>query len=248
MEIVNCTWELNNLGEKTVEITINEGDVFDKNEVLNVIKDYEYVVVKVPMNMPQFNYGLSQMGFTIIETQITISMKFKDFPWNDKLVNLIYPNYYSTKIETRDELEEVLGRMTPSMFKTDRIYLDPHFAHEQSCLRYKNWVRTEFEKGTADITKTFYRGDNVGFRMGRYQEDGMYKGLLAGIFEGYQEEGLGLLTVCACFLNAKKQNQNFRIHRSCISSNNRPMVQWCNYLNYDFYRMAYVFVRHNNDK
>ncbi len=244
MKVIDCVWELDNLGEKVVEINVEKHDVFNKDSLLTSMIGYDYLVVKVPMNMPDFNFGLSSLGFSVVETQMNISKRYKDFPFDDRLVKQIYPKAYIRDIETKKELDEIIDRMTPDMFSTDRIYLDPYFSHEKSCHRYQNWMRTEFDKGTS-ITKTFYDDINVGLGMERKKEDGTRIGLLGGIYEQYQSEGLGLMTACVGFINAHKENQPFKIMRTSISSNNIPMMQFYNYLGFNIDSMTYVFVKHN---
>jgi len=245
MKIVDCIWELQNLGEKVVEISIERADYFDAERIKKIIADFDYCVIKVPMNKPEFNFGLSGLGFSMIETQINISKRFKDFSFDDRLVRQIYPKAHLEYINNNKELDEILDKMTPNMFSTDRIYLDSHFSKGQSCERYKNWLRSEFERGASQISKIIYEGRNVGFGMVRELENGTSYGLLGGIFEDYQMEGLGLMTCSIGFINAHKINRPFKVMRTSISSNNTPVLQFYNYLDFKVDSMTYVFVKHN---
>ena len=85
MKIIDCYWELKNLGEKTAEVMVEKKDSFQRDVFEDVNHKFSYVVVKVPMNMMGFNFGLSSMGFTMIETQINISKRYKKFNFEDKL-------------------------------------------------------------------------------------------------------------------------------------------------------------------
>ena len=244
MKVVNCVWELQNLGERVVEITVESDDVFNRDEILRSSVGYEYVVIKVPMNKVDFNFGLSSLGYSMIETQINISKKYKDFPFDDRLVKQVYPLAEMQIIHSGVELEDSLVRMTPDMFSTDRIYLDPYFARDSSCRRYGNWIRTEFEKKTAVAIKMIYDGVEVGVGTYRVLDNGIYVGLVGGIYEEYQDNGLGLMTACLNFIAAKKYGTPFRAFKTSISSNNLPMLQLYNYLNYKVDNMSYVFVKH----
>ena len=64
MKITNCFWEQVNIGKRTVEITVEATDSFSLDMLNNACNGYDYLVVKVPMNKPSFNFGLSNMGFT----------------------------------------------------------------------------------------------------------------------------------------------------------------------------------------
>lgn len=246
MKVIDCYWELDNLGEKVAEVVVEKHDVFDGAGFQRINADYQYVVVKVPMGMLSFNFGLTGMGYTIIETQLNISKRYKDFNFEDRLVKNIYPHVNTVQINTREELEEIISQITPDMFSTDRIYLDPHFPHKASSQRYINWMRADFNKGDAIITKTFYDDVNVGFSFGHVDDDGTRHGLLGGIFEKYQNMGLGIMTAGLSFMMAKKNNTGLKIVRTAVSSNNPSVWQFYNYLGYKIDKMTYVFVKHNN--
>lgn len=247
MKVVDCTWEIKNLGRKTVETTVDKVDAFDPSFFSKLQEDNQYVVVKVPMCLVGFNFGLTKLGFTMIETQINISKKFKNFNFDDRLVKSIYPHVDTKDIETDSELSDIIECITPGMFTTDRIFLDSHFSPSLSATRYSNWVRSEYESGRGHIFKMFYDDKFVGFGMERRSENGELHGLLGGIFEAQQNSGLGLMTACVDFIVAHKRNQPFNVLRTSISSNNTPMLQFYNYLNYTIDSMMYVFVYSKNN-
>ena len=245
MEFVDCIWELDNLGKRTCEISYNDKDVFNIDDLFNKIKSYEYVVVKVPMNMPYINARLSELGFILIETQLSISKKYKDFNFDDRLIKCLYPRVSEKIVSSEEDLCFILDRISSNMFSTDRIYLDPNFGQDCSMRRYKNWLRTEFHNNTSIIKSIVYDGNEIGFGMHR-EKDGITYGLLGGIYENSQSEGFGMLTACFGFLTSKKFGKPFKKTLTAISSNNVPMVQIYNYLNFKIDNMKYVFVKHNN--
>lgn len=245
MKFVDCVWELDNLGKRACEVSLEEDDVFDKTMIFEKTKLFDYVVVKVNMNRPDFNFGLSKMGFTMIETQLNLSKKFKDFDFEDRLVKRLIPYVDEKVVKSQDELDAILQKMTPSMFSTDRIYLDPHFDEHSSMNRYSNWLRNEYKNSTSVIKEFIFEGKPIGFGMHR-EKEGMLSGLLGGIYEGQQSEGYGLLTACFEFLVAKKYNRPFVKIQTAISSNNFPMLQIYNYLRFKIDNMTYVFVKHND--
>lgn len=245
MNIIDCYWELDNFGEKVAEVVVDNHDVFDRTVFHSINVNYQYVVVKVPMNMLSFNFGLTEMGYTMIETQINISKRYKDFNFEDRLVKNVYPHVSTTQISTMEELEDIISKITPDMFSTDRIYLDPYFSHEVSSKRYINWMRKDFDNGKAIIVKTFYDEINVGFSFSHIDDDGTKHGLLGGIYEKYQDMGLGIMTTCLAFIMAKKNNCGFKIIRTAVSSNNPHVWQFYNYLGFKIDKMSYVFVKHN---
>lgn len=244
MRFTDCFWELANLGKRTCEICFEDRDIFDKDYLLEVSSGYDYVVVKVPMNKPLFNIGLCDLGFSMIETQINISKKYEDFDFEDRLVKYMIKHVDQTIVDSKKDVEDILDRISPNMFSTDRVYLDPLFDRDSSRKRYSNWIRTEFLNQTAIITKNIYDGKEVGFGMHR-DYNGVHMGLLGGVYESEQSEGLGLLTGCVGFLVGKKYYRPFKQLKTSISSNNVPMVEIYNYLNFKVDNMVYVFVKHN---
>ena len=243
MKLVDCTWEIKNIGKRTCEITYDDKDIFNRSVLVKKMEGFEYVVVKIPMNHPEMNMGLSDLGFTMIETQLNISKCYKDFNFEDRLVKHLYPRVSDQLVSTKDELNEIIDRMTPDMFNTDRIYLDSHFSHDSSCKRYANWMKTEFNNNTCIIKKIYLDGNEIGFCMYR-EKDGVSYGLLGGLCESEQSEGYGLLTACSGFITAKKNSAPFKKTFTAISSNNVSMLQIYNYLNYKIDKMMYVYIKH----
>ena len=244
MKIVDCFWELKNLGCRVVEINIEKDDISSKNVILESINDYDYAVIKVPMNKIDFNIGLSELGFMTVETQMNISKSYKSFDFDDRLVRQVYPHLFERVIETKEELMNIVSRITSDMFTTDRIYLDPYFPKDSSRNRYVNWMLSEFEKGTSIITEFSYDGQNVGFTMYRETESGIRYGILGGVYEEFQSMGLGVATASIGLITAHKKNKPFKKIYTAISSNNIPMMQIYNYLNYKIESMTYVYVKH----
>lgn len=246
MKVTDCYWELDNLGKTTVEVSVEGGDSFDKETFGKINNSYQYVVVKVPMNKPEFNFGLASLGFTLIETQINISKRYKDFNFDDRLVRNVSPHVSTKRIETKEELDEIISQITPDMFSTDRIYLDPHFPLDASSRRYINWMRSDYEKGKAIISKSYYDDINVGFGFVHIGDDGNEHGVLGGIFKKYQDMGLGIMTAGLSFIMAQKRNTPFKVMKTAVSSNNPGVWQFYNYLGFKIDSMTYVFVKHND--
>lgn len=244
MFFVDCNWELANIGKRTCEINYEENDTFDINELVEKTRSYEYIVVKVPMCLPAINIGLAHLGFSMIETQINISKNYKQFNFDDRLIKILYPYVEEQIITTDEDFQGIINRITTDMFSTDRIYLDPHFDYDLSRKRYTNWMRTEFDMKSSTFKKILYKGEEVGFGMLR-EKDGVIHGLLGGVYESNQTEGLGLLTACSGFLTAHKNNTPFKKVLTAISSNNVPMMQLYNYLQFKVSKMTYIFVKHN---
>lgn len=245
MKIIDCYWEKNNLNKKTVEVEFASTDIVSEETINELSLGYEYIVIKVPANRVDINFILSKAGFTMIETQMTISKNYKDFNFEDKYISYIYDDVDFLEIESETDFNRLICEITPNMFSTDRIYLDPQFGPIVSSQRYKNWLTSSFLKRENKFYEYLYKGNRVGFTMYK-EENNTWKGLLGGVYENYQKEGLGMLTASSFFLYAKKKEIKMKKLVGAISSNNVPMVSIYNYLDFKLLSNNYVYIKHQN--
>jgi len=242
MKLINCTWEVANIGKKTLEIECTPNDVFDKTAINQVLDDYEYVVVKVPTGNIGFMLGLPDIGFKFIETQIKLSKSVQSFNYEDKLVRFFGKRTTIQEISDEESLQRVLSSMTPGMFTTDRIHLDPKLGPTVGLRRYRNWVNTEWHRGT-HLIEIVFNGIPIGFSLLRMEEKSIH-GLLGGIYEPYQGMGVGLLTVMNAFIYRKQEKLTYTDFKTSISSNNLPVLELYNYLNFKIDGLHYVYIKH----
>ena len=242
MRITNCIWEIKNLGKKTIEIQIEKDDLFSEDCFLENENGFEYSVVKVPINKLDFNYGLSKIGYSIAEMQMSMIIRLKDFPFDHKLIKWIYP-YVELKVaESVEEINDTISKIQPGMFSTDRISLDPFFGMEIGCRRYINWVHDELEKGMSKLLLIYYKGVKMGFVL--FKEAESVRGLLGGIYPEYQDLGVGVLTPTALPLYLYKSGSKIKKVIGDISSNNKPVWELYESFNYKVYNPQYIFIKH----
>lgn len=244
MQIKDCPWELNNLNSRTVEVEINKNDKFDA-QVFEKLDDYDYQVIKVPVNKIDFNFGLHRIGYSFIEGQLLISKKFSEFDQNNELIQILSGSANFELVDSDVVFSDIFNRITPEMFITDRISVDPHFGKVIGCKRYKNWMLSERERGTAEFLRISFLGKTVGFVMYRY--DGKtVDNLLGGIFPGEKNQGLGILMVAAPFLCFHEFHKDFSIFRTRISTNNESVRKIYEQLGFKLKNEHYVYVKHRN--
>ena len=159
MKVVDCLWEQKNIGKKTVEIVIETTDDYDCSLIERQTVGYEYAVVKVPMNMPAFNLGLSKMGYTCIETQMNVGVDYNNFIFSK--VAYLYDDTSYEIVNDADYFKSVVSHIEPGMFSTDRISIDPEFGETIGCQRYR------IEEDTIDLLLNGlykeYQGKGLGF-------------------------------------------------------------------------------------
>ena len=242
MVISDCFWEIDNIGKKTVEIVIEEQDSFDSRRIFNSTLGYEYSVVKVPMNKPRFNIGLSGMGYSCIEAQINLFMSYHDFDFS-KVQNLLDDTDFDV-VNNEQAFYSVISMISPGMFSTDRISIDPYFGEEIGYRRYINWITTEYKKGTAQLIRILYQGMHVGFMLVKLKNDAIQL-LLNGLYKPYHKRGLGALTPASPMMFVRKNSSDILYEKTSISSNNIPVVKLYNKLHFQIESQMYVFVKHN---
>ena len=241
MKIVDCIWELKNLDKKTVEISVGKEDVFSRDIILQSISNYEYAVVKVPMDMPTFNIGLSEMGFVCIETQMNVGINLHDFDFS-KVAHLYSDTSYEL-INNDNDFTSVVYNLLPGMFSTDRISLDPQFGEDIACRRYINWLTSEYESKRSQLIKVINKNEHIGFMLIKTDGDTIDL-ILNGLYKQYQGKGLGILTPASPMMYVKKNSLNITKEVTSISSNNIPVVKLYNRLNFQLLKHTYVFVKH----
>lgn len=241
MKVIDCYWEQVNIGKRTVEMTVEAHDSFSVDLFEDAVNDYEYLVVKVPMNRPSFNFGLSNMGFVCIECQLTVSKAYKDFDFFR--LSSFYDRTSFEVVNSEELLNSVLTSITPGMFSTDRISLDSHFGLEIACCRYKNWLTTEYKKGKSRLIRVMYDGQHVGFMLIRVENQKIDL-LLNGLYKHFQGQRLGLLTPSSPLMYVRKENIDVSEEMTCISSNNIPVVKLYDRLGFHLDEQHYVFVKH----
>lgn len=243
MKVTDCYWEKANLGSKTAEIEIEQNDVFDSNTIIDIEQQYEYVVIKVPMKMAGYNFGLTKLGYTMTEVQCRLSKEYRDFDFEDRLIQRIMPHISFSKIEDKESFDALVKRITPGMFSTDRISLDPYYGLETAAQRYKNWMTSAFSGGTAQFLSLKYDNNEVGFSMYKQDRD-LVEMILGGIFEEYQSRGIGIMTPTRHLLYAKQTGEPLKKVSTAISSNNSPVWKIYNHFNFKIDNLFYVYIKH----
>ena len=244
MNFTNCTWELDNIGRKTIEVTFGLYDSIEKELFLNEISGFQYVVVKIRCGNSNVLQELQRMGFNIIETQLCYSKKYTDFNFDDPFLKNFNDKLKFDVISNEDGLNKVLSSLTKNMFTTDRVFLDSRLGPEMGLQRYRNWIKSEFHRGTL-LFETYYENQAIAFALDK-MENNICHGLLGGIYERFQNQGFGILTPSMPFLFCKSTGAKMTIMKTACSSNNFPVIQFYNYLHFKLDSLYYVLIKHQN--
>lgn len=244
MKTVNATWELRNLGKRTIELTLEKADfLHEPKQIYEDInakeKEYhsEYTVVKVKSGKPQIGWELQKQGFWHIETQVNLKAAYEDVVSAVKKVEGLFDDISLQVVETSAEVCHIQAEIRRGMFTTDRIALDPYFGVEIANRRYAYWVEDEVKKGSI-LSYAISKGDKIGFALGRNGH-----GLLGGIFTQYQKRNMGIESEIAGWREIIREETDF--FYTAVSSNNLRVLRLHEAFGYRVKSLFDVFVRHD---
>lgn len=243
MNIVDCIWEQENLGERVCEVTVNIDEDFEFDAVSELDKQYTYHVIKVAVGNVPYILQLQKLGYSLIETQLDWSTKIKDFNINQPLLERLRPILSFQEIIDIEDFDGMLSQINDNMFSTDRIALDPHYGMVIGRKRYCNWMTSEFKKKTSLFAYIILDGTRVGFLMLTVKGQKGH-GALAGIFKEYQDMGFGILTSSSMPLYIIEKGLNVKTYETSTSSNNVANTKFYTTLGFQLKSMHYVFVKH----
>lgn len=223
MEIINATWEKRNFNMDAFEINLTKKDLKDFDAVLKKIDEQNfknaYVVIKMPVGNLKALHKLEDLGYRFLETQFHLVQHFE--PKLDDYKNLIENSNDEITLEfvpkEREAWERVIKKITPGMFDTDRVSLDPELGEEIACKRYQNWCMDLFEKPNSRLVVRKINGVEFGFGLDIIDEKtGTVDGILGGIFAEFKGSGLG-----SVYLNDTNKLNNIKTStKTSVSSNN----------------------------
>lgn len=247
MKRIVADWELQSLKEKCLEIVVEKGDTDKELQQLLISeeKEFDYIVVKVPVKSIHINSILAQLGYVFSETQFTVGKQV-----SQDIINNPYYHYFSKKINeyeirTKNEISLLFNQIDDTMFITDRISLDPNFGPFISSMRYKNWITNELNNNNSSVYLIYIKENIVGFFL--IKRDIISKtisSILGGVFPDNKNKGYGMTIIIGPLSIAL--GEGFRHLVTKISSNNFEVFRLYNSLNFDIIEMCYVYTKHVN--
>ncbi len=241
MKVVDCTWELDNLGKRTVEVSVEANELIEENELEAIEQTYQYVVLKIAPGNMDMNILMSKRQYVFTESQFSIYKKLDSSLSLNENQQRIYKDFEMREVSS---VSDVISQLSLSMFRTDRIWIDPDFGPEYSLRRYSNWIKTDVQKMLSKLYSLIYQGKEVGFCMLQH-EDKRMKVVLDGLYKQYQGQGLGcLLPFCGYYY--KENFVDIEDYVTTISSNNLGVLHTYNKCDFNMVGANYVFIKHIN--
>lgn len=243
MNITDAFWEYRNLGVKTFEISVSTEDTVENllKEEQNLIEQgAQYLVLKVPVNMPAFIFGLAQAGYIFIETVCCMSLKKQNYRVPPHIQRLDR-DMTVKRIGTDSERQEVFDEISKGMFESDRIAVDPFFNKTQACMRYINWLKDMNEQGCW-LYQVIYKDKRIGFFNIKQIDEGKAYPVLGGVYTDYKNKGLGIFLTKKIYDTSWEEGFNTVI--TFIVSNNIVNIRTNLLYGFEIDTMLYTYIKH----
>lgn len=238
MKIIEATWEKRNFGMDTYEISLDKKDLRNFDDAYQKIKSQNfknsYVVIKMPVGNLEALHKLEDDGYRFLETQLSLVDHFE--PLDSEASILSNQEDVKTEIlpKEKSEWEQIINKITPGMFDTDRVSLDPKLGKEIACKRYKNWCLDLFEKPNTNLYIKKINDVVFGFSIDVVDEKtGVVDALIGGNFEEFKNLGLGSVMLA----EAKNLKAN---RKTAVSTNNLPILKLHQHCGRVIYKERYV--------
>ena len=238
MKIIEATWEIRNFGMDTYEISLDKKDLRNFDDTYKKIKSQNfknsYVVIKMPVGDLEALHKLEDDGYRFLETQLSLVDHFE--PLDSEASILSNQEDVKTEIlpKEKSEWEQIINKITPGMFDTDRVSLDPKLGKEIACKRYKNWCLDLFEKPNTNLYIKKINDVVFGFSIDVVDEKtGVVDALIGGNFEEFKNLGLGSVMLA----EAKNLKAN---RKTAVSTNNLPILKLHQHCGRVIYKERYV--------
>ena len=233
MTITEATWEKRNFGMNAYEISLDKKDLRNFNQTFKEIKNQNfknaYVVIKMPVGNLKALHTLEDDGYRFLETRLYLIDHFKPTETTMKFSNRsIIRNDIVPKI--REKWEEIIQKITPGTFDTDRVSLDPILGEEIACKRYQNWCRDLFDNPNSIMYVRKINGEICGFGIDLADKiSGNVDSILGCIFKEYKSLGIGASWI-----------ENTNNIKTAVSSNNLSVTKIHQHAGRIIYKMRYV--------
>lgn len=238
MKIIEATWEKRNFGCDTYEITLDRKDLHNFDAVMKELRAQNfvnaYVIIKMPVGDLKALHTLEDDGFRFMETQLSLIDHFAPLKSEAQQQTRIENVERVILPKQKEEWERVILKITPGMFDTDRISLDPKLGTEVACKRYQNWCRDLFNKSETQMSVMKVDGQEVSFGLESYDaQKNKIDSILGGVFEEFKGCGYGVLMMYG------HSKDSFKV-KTAVSTNNLPVLKAHQHYGRVVYKEMYV--------
>lgn len=245
MIIIDAYWEKRNLGVDVIEIELEKKDLLDTCNVMSKIAELrspgKLINIKIPAGSLNLLHALENVGFRFLECQIKLTKSLKNYEPPAEMKAMLLNTSVQIIEKNAVELQDLLVKITPGMFSTDRICLDPLWrdaCEDLSATRYKNWIADVFFEDNIVPYYVQYFGQNIAFAVARTnQKTSTAQLLLGGVFK---EKGNPISCVAGMNAPLILFKSSLRRVKTTVSSNNISIFKLYNKFNYQIEDILYV--------
>ena len=243
MKIVHAAWERANIGVDAYEITLESGDTtaaYAQAEQGLLADGAEYLVVKTPVEEPEFLFGLPKLGYAYVETVFKVAIKRSEYAMPASIAR--FDRGLTVDEITADaERERIFALIRAGVFKSDRVSIDPFFGRAKGGNRYANWLKQMLDKG-ARLFEVSQSGKPIGFFVIERVDERTVDPVLMGLYDEANDRGMGALlhkkTLDTCF------EQDCARLTSTIVSNNAKVLRVYTNAGASITDTFYTYVKH----
>jgi len=245
MKVIDAFWEKRNLNVDVTEVELDKRDMLDVHSTISKIAELRspgrVIYIKIPVGNLNLLHALEDIGFRFLECQIKVSRSLNDYEPPADLKPLLENTSVQIIKKDKDGLRLLLEKISPGMFATDRICLDPLWGgacEEISATRYKNWITDIFQDNTTTCYYFLKSSKIVGFGVANQDSDGdVVHGLLGGVLKSEIDPVASVCFLHAPLLLFKGLKTKFI---TSISSNNFAVCRLYIFFGYKIEKMQYV--------
>lgn len=245
MEIIDAYWDDEILGLKCWEIVLNTNDdvkeFAEAERKLISEKSAQYIVVKAPVNAPEFLYELPRLDYTFLETAFKLTLKKQRYVCPSFVARFDRNSEVKT-ILSNEDLERVYSEISRGIFDTGRVALDKNFSKEQASRRYINWIQALI-KQDQPVHEVYLDGNAVGFFVLKPVDRTTVQGILTGLYEKYEKSGFGVVLMKK--LNDTVWHLGYETYLAQVGSNNLKALRSNLLFGSEIEGLTYNYVKFN---
>ena len=247
MKILHAICEQTNLDVDAYELQAGTDDtpeVLQAEEQRLLACGAEYLVVKTPVNRPDWLFTLPEMGYTFVETVFHVTIRRNEYHMPAAIARFDRGLTVLERTKTAEQIS-VYTRIRNGVFKSDRISIDPAFSLAQSANRYVNWIKQMLEDG-GRLYEVVQGARPVGFFIIHRVDAVTVDPVLMGLYDEEHNRGMGALlhkkTLDTCFAHDCK-----RLTSTIVSNNAKVLRIYVN-AGATIADTLYTYVKHVNVK
>ena len=240
MIVCDAPWDDANFGMKAEEVTVLDSD--EDSSVLREIDllssgENRYCLIKFPQKRIALAHSLEKRRFRFLEAQFDLHKNLVREEGLASYLRKVADMGVAERITDTDGLNLLLEKIE-GVFDGDRVCLDPFLGEEISLVRYRNWIRNNFDRKDHHLAWIRVGESHVGFFFLKEIDENSSDSALAGLFPVFKKLGYGPLVISAHLEYARSIGKKRSVTR--VSLNNIESLRMHLAFGYEIIQSNYV--------